>query len=112
MPRGCETHLVAKAHNIGATEAQDGGEDERRLAYLLPTANKTADELYTERLDDDTKLRRRVYELLVSNGCKKLEMLDGLTVERGRAGKKDWVWERLVELGVLKMRVVGALKEE
>ncbi len=73
-------------------------------AYLLPAIDKAADNLSRERLDEDTKLRRRVYEMLVVNGCKTLEKLDGLEVDREMVGKRDDIWERLIELGVLKVK--------
>lgn len=73
-------------------------------AYLLPAVDKAADNLSRERLDEDTKLRRRVYEMLIINGCKILETLDGLEVDREMVGRKDGVWERLIELGVLKAK--------
>lgn len=78
------------------TEARDA------QAYLLPALDNESDERSKERLDEDTKLRRRVYEMLVINSCKRLERLDGLEVNRRNVGNRDGVWERLVELGVLK----------
>ncbi len=71
-------------------------------AYSLGPLDKEADSASRERLDEDTKLRRRVYEMLIVNACKTLEQLDGLDVDREKVGRKDDVWERLVELGVLK----------
>ena len=76
-------------------------------AYLLPSVDKVADSVSRERLDEDTKLRRRVYEMLVVNGCKAMERLDGLEVDRAMVGKRDGVWERLIELGVLKAKGCG-----
>ena len=76
-------------------------------AYLLPAVDKAADSLSRERLDEDTKLRRRVYEMLVVNSCKALERLDGLEVDREMVGRKDGVWERLIDLGVLKAKGGG-----
>ncbi len=74
------------------------------VAYLLPALDKAADNLSRERLDEDTKLRRRVYEMLVINGCKNLERLDGLEVDREMVGRRDGIWERLIDLGVLKAK--------
>ena len=70
--------------------------------YLLPRLDKEIDTISRERLDEDTKLRRRVYEMLLVNACKDLQHLDGLEVDRSIVGKKDGIWERLVELGVLR----------
>jgi len=45
-----------------------------------------------------------VYEMLVVCGCKRLKVLDGLEVDRGGVVRKDGVWERLREVGVLRVR--------
>ena len=46
--------------------------------------------------------------MLVAAGCKKVRVLDGLGFERGEGRgeveSRDWVWERLVGLGVVKLR--------
>ena len=73
-------------------------------AYLLPAVDKAADNLSRERLDEDTKLRRRVYEMLIINNCKTLGRLDGLAVDREMVGRRDGIWERLIDLGVLKAK--------
>ena len=112
-----EKRLVVKDNN---NNNQRGGnhqkrldsedEDEDRLAqarFLLPRTAVDADEQHRDGLDRDTALRRRVYELLVLGSCQKLERLDGLSAERRRVGKRDGVWERLCELGVLKPKDGG-----
>ena len=73
-------------------------------AYLLPALDEEVDERSKERLDEDTKLRRRVYEMLIINACKSMVRLDGLEVNRKKVGSQDSVWERLLELGVLKKK--------
>lgn len=82
----------------------DGVDTEGRdwNSYLLPPLEGEVDERSKERLDEDTKLRRRVYEMLIVNGCKNLERLDGLQVDRRKVGGRDDIWDRLLELGVLK----------
>ena len=94
---------------VGGDDDDDAERDVHNTrAYLLPpVVDKAADTLSRERLDEDTKLRRRVYEMLVVNGCKALERLDGLEVERGMVARRDGVWERLIELGVLKAKGGG-----
>ena len=93
-------------HRRGSRASDDEAEHDLRniRAYLMPAVDKVADSLSRERLDEDTKLRRRVYEMLMVNGCKALERLDGLEVEREMVGKRDGIWERLIELGVLKAK--------
>lgn len=69
---------------------------------LLPPTDREADALSRQRLDQDTMLRRRVYEILVMNACSpSLQILDGMIFARESLGLKDQVWERLMELGIL-----------
>lgn len=69
---------------------------------LLPPIDNEADTLARQRLDQDTILRRRVYEILVMNACPlSLQILDGMILARESVGLKDQVWERLLELGIL-----------
>lgn len=69
---------------------------------LLPPADREADALTRQRLDQDTMLRRRVYEILVMNACSySLQILDGMIFARESVGLKDQVWERLMELGIM-----------
>lgn len=72
------------------------------MSHRLPHADYTADNEHLARLDEDTKLRRRVYEILLSNGCRGLEDLDGLAFAKDRGRLRDGVWERLVKLGVVR----------
>ncbi|WEW56898.1 Protein nud1 [Emydomyces testavorans] len=80
--------------------------------YTVPPASSAADEKYLVHLDEATRLRRRVVELMIHAATSsRLKMLDGLEVRSSGEGeqeavglKKDWVWKRLVELGVLKKR--------
>ena len=62
------------------------------------------DRIYRSKLDEDTAMRRRTYELLLAYSCcpKDGFELDGLVFNRKAAVAKDGVWERLVELGVLR----------
>lgn len=89
------------------TEA--GGEDveaKRREAYLLPLFDKEQDDASRERLDEDTKMRRRVLEVMIAHACKHLERLNGLEVDKRMLKKDNCVRERLHELGVLKEKIM------
>ena len=79
----------------------------RQEAHLLAEADVTVDAEHVARLDEDTKLRRRVYELLLANSCKTLSSLDGLGFGRERIMVKDGVFERLVKLGIVKRSEAG-----
>ena len=70
--------------------------------YILQDADPEKDAAYKARLDLDTKMRRRVYEMLIASGCSGLRVLDGLRWERERAVERDEVWTKLVEMGVVK----------
>ncbi|KAH0349282.1 hypothetical protein KCU81_g2929, partial [Aureobasidium melanogenum] len=72
------------------------------MTHRLPNADHATDSEHLARLDEDTKLRRRVYEILLSNGCKNLSTLDGLSFAKDRALIRDGVWERLLKLGVVR----------
>lgn len=100
-----EKRLVPHVISQDTTADKEDLKVRNAKAYLLPHLDKEADNSSRERLDEDTKLRRRVYEMLVVHACKKLQQLDGLEVERERVGRRDDVWKRLVELGVLKEKV-------
>ncbi|KAM0717268.1 hypothetical protein Q7P37_007120 [Cladosporium fusiforme] len=61
------------------------------------------DRTYKAKLDEETAMRRRTYELLVAYSyTREGFMLDGLAFDAEAAVAKDEVWERLVELGVLR----------
>ncbi|PGG98749.1 hypothetical protein AJ79_08769 [Helicocarpus griseus UAMH5409] len=107
--------------NVGEVEIEI---DDR---YTVPPANVIADRRYAVHLDEATKLRRRVVELMVqAAGGGRVKVLNGLPLaleERGCDGKgsgktmkirKDEVWRRLEELGVLKKKKKkkGEVEEE
>ena len=91
---------LQKRNQLADNEDQDA-ELKRIEAFLLPALNKEMDNTLRERLDEDTKLRRRVHELLIAHACPHLEQLDGVGLDVKVVKKKDGVWERLVELGIV-----------
>lgn len=80
-------------------EKEDEGEED---LFMLPPSAPHADETYFGRLDDGTKLRRRVYEMLVASSCTSLTSLDGKPFSKRDVLVKDEIWERLVLLGVVR----------
>lgn len=102
-----EQRLVVKDRARCTGDEEKDYESRGARAYLLPWIDKDIDNGQRERLDEDTKLRRRVYEMLVVNACKTLERLDGMVVDKRTIGKKDDIWVRLLELGVLKDKNTG-----
>lgn len=105
-----EKRMVVQEHK----HARESGTEESAKAYLLPIISRETDTLSRARLDEDTKLRRRVYEMLMVSGCTGLVLLDGMEVDRSGVGRRDGVWERLIELGILGEKEVmseGNLKQ-
>lgn len=94
------------------TSAENDAETQAAKAYLLPPPNQSLDAHYRTRLDEDTQLRRRVYEMLIVGSCRDLRILDGMQTPRKALSKKDGVWERLLELGVLRAREREREREE
>lgn len=97
-----ENQLVPRVASRSPMDDGNDSEGKATKAYSLAPLDNEVDSASRGRLDEDTKLRRRVYEMLIVNACKTLQQLDGLEVDREMVGRKDDVWERLVELGVLK----------
>lgn len=79
----------------------DGLDDERDVLltdpFTLPEGERESDAAYAGRLDMETRMRRRMYEILVLGGCVRLKMLDGLLVDRASVMIRDNVWEELVK---------------
>ena len=96
-----EKQVALQKRNQSADGKDQDPESKRTEAFLLPGLNKEMDNTLRGRLDEDTKLRRRVHELLIANACPHLERLDGVHVDMKVLKKRDRVWERLVELGVI-----------
>jgi protein NUD1 len=69
--------------------------------FTLGNADREKDVKYAGCLDMDTRMLRRVYEILVLCGCARLKTLDGLTVDRSVLSANDKVWEALLEAGVV-----------
>lgn len=97
-----EQQIAVQDHNqVRESRAEERAEVGHTKAYLLPLVNRETDTLSRARLDEDTKLRRRVYDMLMVSGCAGLALLDGMEVDRSGVKRRDGVWERLMELGVL-----------
>jgi Leucine-rich repeat (LRR) protein len=72
--------------------------------YVLPAGDMEADIQHLTRLDYETRIRRRVTEMMLANLCRNLRELDGLTFDKARILVKDDVWERLLFLGVIQRK--------
>jgi hypothetical protein len=108
-PKAVEQRLVVQSNNKLSTVAEEENaplaklhDDDEPILFTMPPCSKDTDRAYLTRLDEGTKLRRRVYELLLANQCRRLTSLDGMAFERGDVLVKDEIWDRLVLLGVVK----------
>jgi Leucine-rich repeat (LRR) protein len=70
--------------------------------FVLPDGDPEEDKQYQQRLDFETRLRRRVQEIMLSTQCRSLSELDGLPFDKARILVKDDIWERLSYLGVIR----------
>lgn len=96
-------------HNLPATSAAEVQDEDcvheeiESAKYILPPqSSRENDHVHHDRLDDSTKLRRRVCYLMLGHSCPKLRNVDGMRFEKKDAMVKDRIWERLVELGIMK----------
>lgn len=72
--------------------------------FVLPRGDIEADEQYQSRLDYETRIRRRVTEMMLANMCRELRELDGMPFNKAGVLVKDDVWERLTMLGVIRKK--------
>jgi hypothetical protein len=96
------TSLVRAAHQAEAEDDDDEAESMVSAQYEYPLADVEHDRQYMARLDEDTKLRRRVHQLLMLHSCRVLDELDDLRLDRSSVIAKDAVMDRLMELGVVR----------
>jgi len=87
---------------------QEMGDEEEEEAFKLSPLVPLVDQTYFSRLDEGTKLRRRVYEMLAASSCKNMVSLDGKVFSKRDVLVKDEIWERLVLLGVVRKSEKGS----
>ncbi|KAF5024253.1 hypothetical protein F66182_3685 [Fusarium sp. NRRL 66182] len=69
--------------------------------FMLPDTDVERDDLFASRLDEMTKLRRRLHQIVFVASCKRLRKLDGLRISREKVLAKDAVFQTLVAEGLL-----------
>ena len=99
----------------GVEDVLDG--DEIDDPYTLPAADMDADKKYTSHLDEGTRLRRRVVELMISTATAgRIKLLDGLAMVGDGDGdgdgvnyleRNDSVMKKLKELQVFRKKGGG-----
>ncbi|KAK1811548.1 Protein nud1 [Friedmanniomyces endolithicus] len=102
-----ETSVVRRSlrQRDGTPTTDADSEALEHAKYYLPSGDAEQDTQHQGRLDEEMRLRRRVYELLLAHSCPALERLDGLGLDRRAVCVRDRVWERLVEMGVVRKSV-------
>ncbi|KAI4614954.1 hypothetical protein J4E80_006460 [Alternaria sp. BMP 0032] len=80
--------------------------------FVLPEGEVEADVQHLQRLDYETRIRRRVTEMMLANLCRSLRELDGLPFDKTRVLVKDDVWERLLFLGVIQRKRADTAVDE
>ena len=69
--------------------------------YLSSPIRDEVDEQYRQCLDEETLIRRRVYEILFKTLIASIGVLDGLRFRVPDIGIKDGICQRMIELGVI-----------
>jgi Leucine-rich repeat (LRR) protein len=93
-------YTLGTERRIVVHSRSDGNDDEEAQAcnpFEAEDQDEGKDASYAGRLDMETRMRRRVYEMLILGGCARLRVLDGLGVEREWQDVRDAVWEELVK---------------
>lgn len=84
------------------SRTRDGTQQPSRdTTYLLPEGSSKCDPSWIARLDEVTGMKRRLMELLLTQNCKNLLQLDGIELRRNEVMKKDEMWEKLTQRGVI-----------
>ncbi|KAF2226966.1 hypothetical protein BDZ85DRAFT_230803 [Elsinoe ampelina] len=91
-----------QGQSICMTEVQRAKE----ARYVLPDIADDKDSAHRKLMDGDTRIRKRVHEILIASSCHGLKVLDGVHMDRAVIMKRDQAWERLKELGILKPKHV------
>lgn len=98
-PEGDEVQLV---HTEDASApVRESNTVDLKFRHVLPSAQHERDAAYMGRLDEDTRLRRKVYELSLAVKCRHLRKVDGLNWDAKKKMEMDGMWEKLVGLGIV-----------
>ncbi|KAG5983300.1 hypothetical protein E4U55_000284 [Claviceps digitariae] len=69
--------------------------------FVLPDAETARDEAYASRLDEATRLRRRLHQVVLVASCRRLRKLDGLPVCRSDIFAVDKLLQTLMDEGLI-----------
>jgi Leucine-rich repeat (LRR) protein len=79
--------------------------------FSLGPADAEKDKKYASRLDMETKMLRRVYQMLVLGRSERVKVLDGLHVDVSIAVAKDAIFDALVRAGIVQADPPEAVEE-
>ncbi|RDA85738.1 hypothetical protein CP532_5949 [Ophiocordyceps camponoti-leonardi (nom. inval.)] len=79
----------------------DGARGHGSEGFELTDASAERDVLFASRLDEATRLRRRLHQVVLVANCRRLRKLDGLTLRRDEVLARDGLLEMLVREGVV-----------
>ncbi|KAI0433229.1 hypothetical protein F5Y09DRAFT_90868 [Xylaria sp. FL1042] len=92
--------FYAPVHTLVSVE--DDGKKAEFDPFTLPDVDVERQEQFASRLDMGTRMRKRVYDMVVLKNCKQLKMLDGVPVSREDVSSiKDDVWKTLMETSIV-----------
>ncbi|CZS92825.1 related to CYR1 Adenylate cyclase [Rhynchosporium agropyri] len=97
-PTVTESQIISRRDGEGDEE-----EVQEKDSFTLGTADRGKDEKYAACLDMETRMLRRVYEVMILSNCRRVKTLDGLEVRRSLLKSKDNVWDALVKAGIFEM---------
>lgn len=69
--------------------------------FVLPDIDVERQQNFASCLDMSTRMRKRIYDIIVLNDCRQLKMLDGLPISKDVLSARDDVWNGLVRSGIV-----------
>jgi len=73
--------------------------------FTLAALDECKDRIFQSRLDMETALLRRRYEIVISERCARMKNLDGLPFRRAELFRKDVVYDELKRVGLITCRL-------
>ena len=70
--------------------------------FTLAAADEKKDRIFQSRLDMETALLRRRYEIVLSERCPRMKNLDGLPFHNADVFRKDTVYDELRKIGLIR----------
>ncbi|UNI24675.1 Protein nud1 [Purpureocillium takamizusanense] len=97
--------FYAPVQVLVATEGQSSCDP-----FTLPDTDLERDELFASRLDEATRLRRRLHHVVLVSSCRRLRRLDGLPVRRREVLAEDDLLRTLIAEGLVPKVEEGTVK--